>query len=122
MSTNTEISILDEENRLKIFIFWLKIIIGITGGIVHYLIQRILYETVFIVIEGLLRAILVVISIIGFLFFLHILIYSIIYLTNHYFIKEKQVKINYWRLTLRFSFMFLTIFVLSASLTYYIGI
>jgi len=112
---------LDDAIQLEIFIFWLKISFGIIGGILYYIIQRILYEEVLFYIPDLLRGFILFIEIFVYISLFHILFYLIIKFSKTYFTKEKQVKFSNWRLTLKSSGIFFTIFLISASLSFYIG-
>jgi len=121
MVVNKEEDKLDDAIQLEIFIFWLKISFGIIGGILHYIIQRILYDKVLFYMEGLLRGLIIVTIIFGYLFIFHILFYLIISFSKTYFTKNKQIKFSNLQLTLKYSGIFLTIFLISASLSFYIG-
>ncbi|MHA2430049.1 MAG: hypothetical protein ACXACC_03335 [Promethearchaeota archaeon] len=121
MVVNKEEDKLDDAIQLEIFIFWLKISFGIIGGILHYIIQRILYEEVLFYIPDLLRGFILFIEIFVYISLFHILFYLIIKFSKTYFTKEKQVKFSNWRLTLKSSGIFFTIFLISASLSFYIG-
>ncbi len=112
---------LNDINQLIIFIFWLKFSFGIIGGILLYIIQKVLFETVLFYIHELLRGFILFIEIIGYIFLFHILFYLIIRFSKTYFTKAKQVKFSNWRLTLKSSGIFFAILLISASLSFYIG-
>jgi hypothetical protein len=121
MDATKEENKVDDAVQLEIFIYWLKISLGIIGGILHYVIQKTLYETVLFYMQGLLRGLIIVAIIFGYLFMLHILFYLIIRFSKAYFTKNKQVKFSNLQLSLKFSGIFLTIFLISASISFYIG-
>ncbi|MFX1589455.1 MAG: hypothetical protein ACFFC1_14985 [Promethearchaeota archaeon] len=112
---------LNDTNQLVIFIFWLKFLFGIIGGILHYTIQKVLFEEVLFYISDLLRGFILFIEIFGYISLFHILFYLIIKFSKTFFTKGKQVKLSNWRLTLKSSGIFFTIFLISASLSFYIG-
>jgi len=112
---------LNDTNQLVIFIFWLKFSFGIIGGILHYTIQKVLFEEVLFSIQDLLRGFILFIEIFGYISLFHILFYLIIKFSKPYFTKGKQVKFSNWRLTLKSSGIFFAIFLISASLSFYIG-
>ncbi len=112
---------LNDINQLIIFIFWLKFSFGIIAGILLYIIQKVLFETVLFHIQELLRGFILLIEIIGYIFLFHILFYLIIRFSKTYFTKAKQVKFSNWRLTLKSSGIFFAILLISASLSFYIG-
>jgi len=121
MEANEKEDNLNGTNQLVIFIFWLKFSFGIIGGILYYTIQRVLIDKVLFYIQDLLRGFLVSIEIFGYLFLFHILFYLIINFSKTYFTKGKQVKFSNWRLTFKSSGIFFAIFLISASLSFYIG-
>ena len=121
MDANKKEDNLNDTNQLVIFIFWLKFSFGIIGGILHYTIQNFLFEKVLFYIQELLRGFILLIEIFGYIFLFHILFYLIINFSKTYFTKGKQVKFSNWRLTLKSSGIFFAIFLISASLSFYIG-
>lgn len=112
---------LEDINQLVIFIFWLKFSFGIIGGILHYSIQKVLFEKVLFYIPDLLRGFILFIEIFGYISLFHILFYLIIRFSKTYFTKGKHVKFSNWRLTFKSSGIFFAIFLISASLSFYIG-
>jgi hypothetical protein len=122
MDANKKEDNLNDPNQLFIFIFWLKFSFGIFGGILYYIIQKVIFEKVLFYIQELLRGFIIFIEIFGYLLLVHILFYLIIRFSKTYFTKVKQVKFRNWRLTLKFSGIFFAIFLISASLSFYIGI
>ncbi|MFX0017896.1 MAG: hypothetical protein ACFFB1_07400 [Promethearchaeota archaeon] len=112
---------LEDINQLVIFIFWLKFSFGIIGGILHYSIQKVLFEKVLFYIPDLLRGFILFIEIFGYISLFHILFYLIIRFSKTYFTKGKHVKFSNWRLTFKSSGIFFAIFLISGSLSFYIG-
>jgi hypothetical protein len=121
MDTNKKEDNQNNINQLVIFIFWLKFSFGIIGGILYYTIQSFLFENVLFYIPELLRGFIVFIEIFVYLLLFHILFYLIIHFSKTYFTKVKQIKVSNWRLTLKSSGIFFAIFLISASLSFYIG-
>ncbi|MFX1269683.1 MAG: hypothetical protein ACFFAK_17120 [Promethearchaeota archaeon] len=112
---------LEDINQLVIFIFWLKFSFGIIGGILHYSIQKVLFEKVLFYIPDLLRGFILFIEIFGYISLFHILFYLIIRFSKTYFTKGKHVKFSNWRLAFKSSGIFFAIFLISGSLSFYIG-
>lgn len=110
-----------ENYSLLIFLFWLKIILGIVGGSTHYLIQSALYSGEFFDIDPLLRGFLLVFVIFGYFFLIHLFIVLIIYIIKSYSNRFGLLNENIWIFTLRYFFIFFSLFVISASITYYLG-
>jgi len=104
-----------------IFLFWLKIFFGIVGGITHYFIQRILFHIGSFNVHYILRGLFINSIIFAYFSFIQFLIILILL-----FLKKKIQKLvpnneNLWRFSLRFSFIFIVVFFISASITFYIG-
>ncbi|MFW9947133.1 MAG: hypothetical protein ACFFDX_09925 [Candidatus Odinarchaeota archaeon] len=121
MDTKKKEGNLNNANQLIIFIFWLKFSFGIIGGIVYYIIQKVIFKKVLFYVPELQRGFIIFIEIFVYLFLFHILFYLIINFFKTYFTKEKQVSSSNWRLTLKSSAIFFTTFLISASLSFYIG-
>ena len=113
--------LLIDKNLPTIFLFWLKVFFGITGGITHYFIQRILFYIGSFNVHYLLRGLFINAVIFSYISFIHVLITLIILCLRKKFPKLVPDKENVWRFTLRFSFIFIVIFIISASITFYIG-
>jgi len=110
-----------ENYSLLILLFWLKIIFGIIGGSTHYLIQRVLYSRDFFSIDALLRGFLLVFVIFGYFILIHLLIVFIIFISKSYSDRFSLQNENIWIFTLRFFFIFFSIFLISACITFYFG-
>ncbi|MFX1494296.1 MAG: hypothetical protein ACFFBZ_08450 [Promethearchaeota archaeon] len=121
MDTNKKEANLNDANQLIIFIFWLKFSFGIIGGIVYYTIQKVIFKEVLFYVPELQRGFIIFIVIFVYLFLFHILFYLIINFSKNYFTKKKQISFSNWRLTLKSSAIFFTTFLISASLSFYIG-
>ena len=109
-----------ENYSFLILLFWLKIIFGIVGGSTHYLIQNALYSKDFFNIDALLRGFLLVVVIFGYFFIIHLLIVFIIYLVKSYSNRFSLQNENIWIFTLRFFFIYFSLFLISACITFYL--
>ncbi|MFX0003118.1 MAG: hypothetical protein ACFE9C_00180 [Candidatus Hodarchaeota archaeon] len=118
---NKDTKLLIDKNLPTIFLFWLKIFFGIIGGITHYFIQRILFYIGSFNVHYLLRGLFINTVIFAYISFIHVLMTLIILFLRKKFPTLVPDKENVWRFTLRFSFVFIVIFIISASITFYIG-
>lgn len=105
----------------SIFLFWLKIFFGIVGGITHYFIQRILFHIGSFNVHYILRGLFINSIIFAYFSFIQFLIILILLFFKKKFQKLVPNNENLWRFSLRFSFMFIVVFFISASITFYIG-
>jgi len=110
-----------ENYSLLILLFWLKIILGIVGGSTHYFIQVALYSGEFFNIDTSLRVILIALVIFGYFIIIHLLIVLIIYIVKSYSNRFNLQNENIWIFTLRYFFIYFSLFLLSACITYYLG-
>ncbi len=110
-----------ENYSLLILLFWLKIILGIVGGSTHYFIQVALYSGEFFNIDAQLRDFLIALVIIGYFFLIHLFIVFIIYIIKSYSNRFSLQKENIWIFTLRYSFIYFSLFLISACITFYLG-
>lgn len=107
-----------EIDKGLIYLFWIKIIFGIIGGVTYYFILLFIFNLhVSYLFRGLLNVSVLLI---------YILILQLAMISILYFIKLKYKKLipndlEVWRFSLRFSFIYLVIFLISVTLTYYIG-
>ncbi len=105
----------------SIFLFWLKIFFGIVGGITHYFIQRILFHIGSFNVHYILRGLFINSIIFAYFSFIQFLIILILLFLKKKFQKLVPNNENLWRFSLRFSFIFIVVFFISASITFYIG-
>lgn len=105
----------------SIFLFWLKIFFGIVGGITHYFIQRILFHIGSFNVHYILRGLFINSIIFAYFSFIQFLIILILLFFKKKFQKLVPNNENLWRFSLRFSFIFIVVFFISASITFYIG-
>ncbi len=110
-----------ENYSLLILLFWLKIILGIVSGSTHYFIQVALYSGEFFNIDTSLRVILIALVIFGYFIIIHLLIVFIIYIVKSYSNRFNLQNENIWIFTLRYFFIYFSLFLLSACITYYLG-
>ena len=110
-----------ENYSLLILLFWLKIIFGAVGGSTQYLIQRALYSRDFFNIDALLRGFLLAFVIFGYFIIIHLLIVFIIYLIKSYSNRFSLQNENIWIFTLRYFFIYFSLFLISACITFYLG-
>ncbi len=110
-----------ENYSLLILLFWLKIILGIVGGSTHYLIQSALYSGEFFNIDALLQGSLLAFVIFGYFIIIHLLIVFIIYIVKSYSNRFSLQNENIWIFTLRYFFIYFSLFLISACITFYLG-
>ncbi len=110
-----------ENYSLLILLFWLKIILGIVGGSTHYLIQIVLYSGVFFNIDTQLQRLLIALVIFGYFILIHLFIVVIIYIIKSYSNRFSLLNENIWIFTLRYFFIYFSLFLISASITFYLG-
>ena len=110
-----------ENYSILILLFWLKIILGIVGGSTHYLIQRVLYSRDLSNMDSLLRGLLLVFVIFGYFILIHLFIVIIIYIIKSYSNRFSLQNENIWIFTLRYFFIFFSLFLISACITFYLG-
>ncbi|MFX0039868.1 MAG: hypothetical protein ACFFCY_01200 [Promethearchaeota archaeon] len=118
---NKNIRIYKYENHPLILLFWLKIFFGIVGGTTHYFIQRILFFSGSFNVHYLLRGLFINGVIFAYISFIHFLIVFTLIVLRRKFQKLIPRDENVWRFSVRFSFIFIVVFMISASLTFYIG-
>lgn len=104
------------------YIFWLKVIFGIIGGILHYLSLRTFYYIGGFHLHFLLHGILISGLSILIILILQLLIILLLYVSKKRFSKIFPQKEEVWRLSLRFTLIFFIVFIISASIALYIGI
>ena len=110
-----------ENYSILILLFWLKIILGIVGGSTHYLIQRVLYSRDLSNMDSLLRGLLLVFVIFGYFILIHLFIVIIIYIIKSYSNRFSLQNENVWIFTLRYFFIYFSLFLISACITFYLG-
>lgn len=110
-----------ENYSLLILLFWLKIILGIVGGSTHYFIQVALYSREFFNIDAEIRTFLIVFVIFGYFIIIHLLIVFIIYIVKSHSNRFTLQNENIWIFTLRYFFIYFSLFLLSACITFYLG-
>ncbi len=110
-----------ENYSLLILLFWLKIILGIVGGNTYYFIQIALYSGEFFNIDAELRDFLIALVIIGYFILIHLFIVFIIYIIKSYSNRFSLQNETIWIFTLRYFFIYFSLFLISASITFYLG-
>ncbi|MFX0023976.1 MAG: hypothetical protein ACFE9S_16740 [Candidatus Hermodarchaeota archaeon] len=118
---NKSLQFCEKENQQLRFLFWLKVCFGIVGGITHYYIQRILFLIGSFDVHYLLRGLFINTVIFAYISFIHFLIVSVLSLLKKKFPNLIPNNMSVWRYSLKFSFTFIIIFIVSASLAFYIG-
>ena len=120
-NNNNHLQFCEEENKQLYFLFWLKVCFGIVGGISHYFIQRILFYIGSFNVHYLLRGLFINTVIFAYISFIHLLIVVILILLKKKFPSLVPNNVSVWRFSLKFSFIFIIIFIVSASIAFYIG-
>jgi hypothetical protein len=110
----------DSFNNNLIYLFWIKIFFGIVGGINYYIIQR-LFDIDRFSIHYFLRGLYIVGIFLVLMLSIQLLIILLLYFSRMKFNKLVPRDEIIWRFSLRFSFIFLAVFLISASITFYIG-
>lgn len=113
---------LDRNIIHKSFIFWIKVIFGLVGGIFYYFLLRYLFHIGFFRVYYLFRGLLIVSILLTYLFLINGIVGFIIYQLKRKKSKLVPDDISIWRFSLRFTAIFFIVFLLSASITLYIGI
>lgn len=121
LNKNKDMRAFTNKDLPLIFLFWLKIFFGIVGGITYYFIHRIMFHIGSFNVHYILRGLFINSIIFAYFSFIQFLIIFILL-----FLKKKIQKLvpnneNVWRFSLRFSFMFIVVFLISAIITFYIG-
>ncbi len=111
----------EEENKELHFLFWIKVCFGIIGGISHYFIQRILFIIGSFEVHYLLRGLFINMVIFAYISFIHFLMVIILILLKKKFPNLIPNNVSVWRFSLKFSFIFIIIFIVSASIAFYVG-
>ncbi len=101
------------------YLFWIKILFGIIGGVIYYFIQRFLFS---FPVSYLIRGLLIITIFLVYIIILQIIIIAVLNISKSKFKRLMHNNIQIWRYSLKFSFIYLVIFMLSASLIFYIGI
>jgi hypothetical protein len=109
----------EEENQKLSFLFWLKVCFGIVGGISHYFIQRTLFYIGSFNVHYLLRGLFINAVIFAYISIIHFLIVGILILLKKKFPNLVPNNVSVWRFSLKFSFIFIIIFIVSASIAFY---
>ncbi|MFW9864960.1 MAG: hypothetical protein ACFFEN_02600 [Candidatus Thorarchaeota archaeon] len=104
-----------------VYIFWLKIALGMVGGISYYFIQRVLFY-----IRGFstlfpLQYLFVMLVFIVYSSIIYLMLIFIIYISKKKFGKMIPPTTRIWKVSTRYTFLFFAVFFISASITYYIG-
>jgi hypothetical protein len=107
-------------NLPLIYLFWIKIFFGIVGGINYYIIQR-LFDIDRFSIHYFLRGLYIVGIFLILVLSIQLLIILLLYFSRMKFNKLVPRDEIIWRYSLRFSFIFIVVFLISASITFYIG-
>jgi len=113
---------LNRKNIHLNFIFWLKVIFGLAGGILYYFLLRFLFLVGFFGVHYLFRGLLIVSILLTYLFLIIGIIGFIISQLKRKKSKLVPDDISIWRFSLRFTAIFFIVFLLSASITLYIGV
>ena len=113
---------LDRTNIHNNFIFWIKVIFGLAGGIFYYFLLRYLFHIRFFRVHYLFRGLLIVSILLIYLFLINGMIGFIIHQLKRKKSKLVPDDMSIWRYSLRFTAIFFIVFLLSASITLYIGI
>ena len=103
------------------YVFWLKVIFGIIGGIFNYVSLRLFYYIGGFHIHFLLRGFLIVGASIIIIVTIQLLIILLLYVSKKKSRKIFPHKGNIWRSSLRYTFLFFVVFIISASISFYIG-
>ncbi|MFX1388625.1 MAG: hypothetical protein ACFE9Z_01010 [Promethearchaeota archaeon] len=107
------------EDSYLVYLFWIKVIFGVIGGVGYYFLQRILFDIGSFDINYLFRGLLLFGVFSMYYSFIQSSIMSLLYI----FKKKMNIpeEVQAWRVSFRFSITFLVVFVISASITFYIG-
>jgi hypothetical protein len=104
-----------------VYIFWLKIALGMVGGISYYFILRVLiyirgFSTLF-----LLQYLFVILVFIVYSSIIYLILIFILYISKKKFHKIIPPTTRIWKFSTKYTFLFFAVFFISASITYYIG-
>ncbi|MFX1479302.1 MAG: hypothetical protein ACFFCI_14305 [Promethearchaeota archaeon] len=104
-----------------VYIFWLKLALGMVGGISYYFILRVLiyirgFSTLFV-----LQYLFVMLIFIVYSSIIYLMLIFIIYISKKKFHKIVPPTIRIWKFSTRYTILFFAVFFISASITYYIG-
>jgi hypothetical protein len=101
-----------------VYLFWIKIIFGIIGGVIYYFILLLIFN---LHVSSLFRGLLNVSILLIYILILQFAMISILCLLKFKPKKLISNDVEVWRFSLRFSFIYLVIFLISVTLTYYLG-
>ena len=120
LDLNTNHSEVDNDFHL-VYIFWLKVFFGIICGIIQYFSLRVFYYIGGFYINSIFRGFLIVSVLMMVILIFQSLIILLLYVSKKRFSRKFPQEEKVWRLSLRFTFVFFVVLVISASITFYIG-
>lgn len=103
------------------YIFWLKVVFGIICGFIQYFSLRVFYYIGGFYINSIYRGFLIVSVLMIVILIFQSLIILLLYFSKKRFSRKFPQEEKVWRLSLRFTFVFFVVLVISASITFYIG-